>query len=80
MYYTNNGSEFGKTLGVTFNKRKQPYMAPSELRKTDNGLNPSCEYLLNRMWGISSDKNPVRMIPTIDEKWCVYWRPSFVKK
>ena len=66
------------TLGVKFNKRKQP-LAPYELRRSNNDLNPSCEYLLNRMWGIS-DKNAARMIPTSDEKWCVYWRPSFIKK
>ena len=41
-----------------------------------NKLNPSVDYILNRWWGLC-DKNPnkipVRMLPTNDGKWCVYW-------
>jgi hypothetical protein len=31
------------------------------------------------MWGINN-KKCVRMIPTGDDKWCVYWRPSLLLK
>jgi hypothetical protein len=68
--------EFGRTLGVFLNKRSDT-VAPSALLDTE-GKNPTCEYLLNRMWGISSEY-PARMVPTKDKKWCVYWRPSLVK-
>jgi hypothetical protein len=68
--------QFGKTLGVKLNKRTTTE-APKELQ-TD-GKNPSAAELFNRMWGINK-KNCVRMIPTYDEKWCVYWRPSFIKQ
>jgi hypothetical protein len=49
--------------------------APKELQ-TD-GKNPSSKDLVKRMWGINN-KNCVRMIPTNDNKWCVYWRPSLL--
>jgi hypothetical protein len=65
---------FGKTLGAKLYKRAT-MDAPKELQ-TD-GKNPSCTILLQRMWGINS-KNRVRMIPTSDGKWCVYWRPSLI--
>jgi hypothetical protein len=65
---------FGKTLGVKLYKRTTCH-APKELQK--DGKNPSSADLFNRMWGINA-KNSVRMIPTYDEKWCVYWRPSFI--
>lgn len=67
---------FGKTLGAKLNKRTTSY-APKELQ-TDR-KNPSTAELFNRMWGINN-KNCVRMIPTSDEKWCVYWRPSLISK
>ena len=67
--------EFGKTLGVKLNKRKAP-IAPKELQK--DGRNPTSDELFKRMWGISA-KNTVRMIPTSNGKWCVYWRPSLIK-
>jgi hypothetical protein len=67
---------FGKTLGVKFNKREASN-APKELQT--NGINPSSEELFKRMWGINN-KQCVRMIPTKDNKWCVYWRPSLIKK
>jgi len=69
------GITFGKTLGANLRKRATP-VAPKELQ-TD-GKNPSCDKLFERMWGIN-DKNLVRMIPTSDNKWCVYWRPSLIK-
>lgn len=55
------------------NKRSGEPRAPEEL--LDNGINPTVEYLMGRMWGLS-DKNRVRMVPTNENKWCVYWRPS----
>ena len=67
--------EFGKTLGVNFRKRFT-CIATNELLQ--NGENPSSEYLFQRMWGLDK-KSLARMIPTIDNKWCVYWRPSHIK-
>jgi hypothetical protein len=64
-----------KTLGVKLNKRITSD-APKELQT--NGNNPSCDELFNRMWGINA-KTRVRMVPTINNKWCVYWRPSLIK-
>ena len=55
------------------NKRSGEPRAPEEL--LTNGINPTIEYLMGRMWGLS-DKNKVRMVPTNENKWCVYWRPS----
>jgi hypothetical protein len=55
------------------NKRHED-KAPAELRNAD--ANPTVEYLLKRMWGIDA-KSPLRMCPTQDKKWCIYWRPSF---
>jgi len=46
--------------------------APKELQQ-NNGENPSIEYLLKRRWGLSTD-NKIRMIPTNDNKWLVYWK------
>ena len=64
-----------QTLGAKLHKRTSTD-APKELKT--NGINPSSYELFKRMWGINS-KNCVRMIPTSDEKWCVYWRPSLIK-
>jgi hypothetical protein len=69
--------EFGKTLGVNLRKRKTTD-APKELQ-TDDGKNFSSDELFNRMWGINN-KTCVRMSPTCDDKWCVYWRPSLLVK
>jgi len=63
-------------LACKFYKRSTTE-APKEL--LTNGTNPSSDDLFKRMWGISAMK-PVRMIPTNEKKWCVYWRPSLVKK
>jgi hypothetical protein len=67
---------YGKTLGVKLNKRLTSN-APKELQT--NGINPSSEELFKRMWGINN-KQCVRMIPTKDNKWCIYWRPSLITK
>lgn len=67
---------FGKSLGANLYKRSSNE-APKELQI--NGKNPSIDVLFKRMWGIN-DKNTVRMIPTDNNKWCVYWRPSLIKK
>ena len=67
---------FGKTLGAKLSKRSSS-VAPKELQRTD-GTNLSIVELFKRMWGINA-KNRVRMIPTSDNKWCVYWRPSLIK-
>ena len=70
-----NALEFIKnTLGYKLLKRTSTD-APKELQK--NGKNPSSDELFKRMWGINN-KIRVRMIPTFDEKWCVYWRPSLI--
>ena len=69
--------KFGKEiLKVNFHKRTKAD-APKELITKDG--NPSSDYLLKRMWGISQ-KNHARMVPTCNEKWCVYWRPSLINK
>jgi len=62
-------------LGNKFNKRSLS-LAPEEL--LTNGNNPTSEELFKRMWGLNP-KRPARMIPTDQGKWCVYWRPSFIK-
>jgi hypothetical protein len=68
--------QFGKNvIHVTFRKRKTND-APKELQK--NGQNPTVDYLIQRMWGIYEEYF-ARMVPTNDNKWCVYWRPSLVK-
>ena len=72
---------FGKTLGAKLSKRSLS-VAPKELQYTDVvtniSRNLSSVELFKRMWGINA-KNRVRMIPTSDNKWCVYWRPSLIK-
>jgi hypothetical protein len=65
---------FGKTLGAKLNKRSTSEAA-KELQ-TD-GKNPTSDELFKRMWGINK-KCCVRMIPTNENKWCVYWRPSLL--
>ena len=66
--------EFGKSIGVKFYRRTSND-AVKELQT--NGINPTCDELVKRMWGINID-NKARMIPTNDAKWCVYWRPSLM--
>jgi hypothetical protein len=68
-----NAIEFGKaTLCYRFNKRPK-----SEAAKVLKNL--SSDELFKRMWGLSN-KTPARNIPTIDGKWCVYWRPSLIEE
>jgi hypothetical protein len=67
--------EFAKdSLGLSLFKRKTSE-APKELQV--DGKNPSSIELFKRMWGINA-KSPVRMSPTLNDKWCVYWRPSLL--
>jgi len=63
------------TLKRKLNKRSEPFLAPKELRKDDR--NPTMEEIEHRMWGLNKT-TPVRMAPTHDSKWCVWWRPSLV--
>jgi hypothetical protein len=69
--------EFAKTIGGKLRKRSEsadaPAVAPKELQT--HGKNPSCEDLFKRMWGMNK-KSWIRMTPTCNNKWCVYWRPS----
>ena len=67
---------FGKKiLGVNLRKRDNNIAAVELL---ENGKNPSSIELFKRMWGLSK-KYTVRMVPTCDDTWCVYWRPSLLK-
>jgi len=67
--------EFAKLhLNTTFNKRIS-MDAPKELKEGDR--NPSKDYLIKRMWGLSS-KNKARMVITDENKWCIYWKPSLI--
>ncbi len=68
--------KFGKEkLGIHFYTRKD---SKAPIRNSD-GTNLSCEELLKRMWGLSI-QTKARMIATNNNKWCVYWRPSFIDK
>lgn len=68
--------EFGKTIGIKFSKRPHS-KAPKELQENENNLSP--DGIFKRWWGIDK-KIPARMVPSLNEKWCVYWRPSLIKK
>lgn len=70
------GIEFAnKSLGRNFKKRYNN-LAPNDLLK--DGVNPSVTDIISRMWGLHHFI-PVRMVPTNENKWCVYWRPSLLK-
>jgi hypothetical protein len=57
-----------------FNLRKRPdAIAPEDI--LINGQNPSRDIIRQRKWGLNKISK-VRMLPTIDNKWVVYWRPS----
>jgi hypothetical protein len=45
----------------------------------ENGKNPTVAYLLKRFWGINKS-SPYRACITNDNKWCLYWRSSLIKK
>jgi len=66
---------FGKNTLYTDLRKRPNNNAPIELQT--NGLNPSVDELIKRMWGLNN-KNKVRMVPTINNEWCVYWRPSMI--
>jgi hypothetical protein len=59
-------------LGISLKIRKSS-LATKELLV--HGENPTRKYILSRMWGINKDTR-ARMVPIINGKWCVYWRPS----
>jgi hypothetical protein len=56
-----------------FNLRKRPdAIAPEDV--LINGQNPTRD-IIQRKWGLNKISK-VRMLPTNDNKWVVYWRPS----
>jgi hypothetical protein len=62
--------DFAKeNLDVTFNKSRSNTAPKTMLVDKEN---PSVDYILKRWWGLENE-NSVRMIPTNDGKWCVYW-------
>ena len=61
-------------FGIGLYKRAEA-VAPIALQS--NGQNPTLDYIRHRQWGLDI-KSKVRMVPTIEKKWVVYWRPSFV--
>jgi hypothetical protein len=73
----NDAIQFAKEHGIEFRKRSSS--DPPKGLMQPNNQKPTAEQLLNRMWGINA-KTPARMVPTCDDKWCVYWRPSLLKK
>jgi hypothetical protein len=57
-----------------FNLRKRPdAIAPEDV--LINGQNPTRDIIRQRKWGLNKISK-VRMLPTNDNKWVVYWRPS----
>jgi len=66
-----------------FNKKleKSGEQAPLALRP-ENGSNPTLDYVINRKWGLSSEhpKKAIRKIKLNDDRICVYWRPSNMKR
>ena len=61
-----------ETLRQKLNRRSTTD-ALKELK--EDGKNPTVDYLIKRMWGLEKGGH-ARMSPTLDGKWCVYWRPS----
>lgn len=51
---------------------KRSNVAPKALLDAE-GNNRTVEYIIGRWWGLSA-KNLYRMIPTIENTWCVYWK------
>lgn len=68
--------KFGNTLGHKFSDKE-----PSGVKelKSPDGSNPTVDYLLSRMWGLNGNAK-ARLHRTLDNKWCVYWRPSRVNE
>ena len=54
-------------------KRKNA-VAPKDAQV--DGRNPTVEEILKRHQGLGDHK--IRMLPTNENKWCIYWRPSTV--
>lgn len=57
--------------------------APATMRVSPKGtnplINPTVEYILHRWYGLEAGVDKyVRMMPTDNGKWCVYWKPSKV--
>lgn len=44
----------------------------------EQGRNPTVDEILHRMWGLDKNVTTVRMLPTDQGRWCVYWRPSLL--
>jgi hypothetical protein len=65
--------KFAKDTFMIDLQKRTDSTAPKELMK--DGINPTVEYLLKRMWGIDA-KSKLRMCPTNDNTWCIYWKPS----
>ena len=68
--------QFAENILGTKKRKRTTDKAPKELQT--NGQNPTADELITRFWGIDKN-NTVRMIPTRDNKWCVYWSPSLIK-
>ena len=71
-------SEIAKLTAKSVQKKrnKRDKNAPKTLCDKD-GANPTPGYILNRQWGLAG-RTPVRLCPTYDGKWCLYWRPSLI--
>ena len=65
-----------KELGHNL-RQNRSIKAPATL--LENKQNPTEAQILERWWG-TSKKTPVRMVPTFEGKWCLYWRPSLKKE
>ena len=72
--FQSDAIEFANTLGVHFRKRDE-HSCPETLCK--DGMFPTVEYIIERFWGINK-QSKVRMIPSIDHKWVVYWNPTLL--
>ena len=57
----------------------EPDIDEAAFRQIKNGNNLSPDEIFKRWWGID-EKTRARMVASLDEKWCVYWRPSLIKK
>lgn len=70
--------QFAKTLGIKLKKRHND-MAPKELFNIKENRNPTVDELQKRWWGLSKE-TLIRMIPTNEKQWFLYWRPSTFPK
>lgn len=66
------------TLKIKFNRRKADQY-PKEILKRNRGEIATAEALIARQWGLNAH-SPARMLPIPDNKWIVFWRPSFFRK